>query len=303
MAALRFIDIGANLTDPMFRGIYHGKSVHVPDLDKVLSRARNVGLERQIITSGSLSDVREAKAVAEVADDLYYTVGVHPTRCNEFEEESVGAEMYLNSLKSEIEIGGKKVVAIGECGLDYDRLHFCERETQLKYFELQLSTFASGKLPFFLHSRNAGSDFFDLMKKYPLTAGGAVHSFTGAASELDQLLELGLYIGVNGCSLKTSDNLAVVAKIPLERIMLETDCPWCMIKKSSAANEFVQTRSWTSLKKEKYSGELETMVKDRCEPAQIIQVAEAVAGVHQVTVAEVAEQAWKNSMQLFFPNA
>lgn len=89
------------------------------------------------------------------------------------------------------------------------------------------------KLPLYLHSRASEEDFVKIMKdnrhRYP---GGVVHSYTGTESELQELLKLGLYIGVNGCSLKTKENCEVVKKIPLERIMLETDCPYCDIRNS-----------------------------------------------------------------------
>lgn len=119
---------------------------------------------------------------------------------------------------------------------DYDRLHFAPAEVQKRGFELQLEMATKVRLPLFLHSRAAHKDFVAILKPYldelrptkgHVDAGspgsvGVVHSFTGTAEELHELIDLGLYIGVNGCSLKTQENLDVVKQIPLHRILLET---------------------------------------------------------------------------------
>lgn len=82
-------------------------------------------------------------------------------------------------------------------------------------------------LPLFLHLRGPAADFIQIMKenkhKYK---DGVVHSFDGSVEEMEELVEMGLYIGINGCSLKSADNLAVVKKIPRDRLMIETDAPW-----------------------------------------------------------------------------
>merc|ERR1719367_586853 len=111
--------IGVNLTDTMYQGEYHGKTKHQPDLDKVLERSWQNGLEKMIITGGSLEDAKKALEVAKKSDKLYATVGCHPTRCNEFVEFAEGPEGYIEALKALIETNKDKIVAIGECGLDY----------------------------------------------------------------------------------------------------------------------------------------------------------------------------------------
>mmetsp|Transcript_53739 Transcript_53739/g.78489 ORF Transcript_53739/g.78489 Transcript_53739/m.78489 type:complete len:104 (-) Transcript_53739:399-710(-) len=79
------IDIGANLLDPMFQGIYHGSRKHEADLGAVLDRAWSNGVEKIIITAGTLGEARAALRLARTDPRLYCTVGVHPTRCREFE--------------------------------------------------------------------------------------------------------------------------------------------------------------------------------------------------------------------------
>ena len=119
-------------------------------------------------------------------------------------------------------------MAFGEIGLDYDRLFLSRKDQQLKYFERQLEIAVELQLPLFLHSRAAGEDFERLLaERLPqLPKKGLVHSFTGTKEEMERLVAMGLDIGINGCSLKTEENLEVVKGIPLERLQIETDGPW-----------------------------------------------------------------------------
>lgn len=178
-------------------------------------------------------------------DRLYFTVGCHPTRCGEFVSDP---EAYYSKLCEAIETHRSKVVAIGECGLDYDRLHFCDVATQKIYFERQLELIQRFKLPLFLHCRNAFDDFYDILTRNAskITAGGVVHSFDGTLEQALKFIELGYYIGLNGCSLKTAEQLKVVAQIPNERILLETDCPWCGIRPSHAGKFLLSKKFFVS---------------------------------------------------------
>lgn len=119
-------------------------------------------------------------------------------------------------------------VAFGEIGLDYDRLFLAPKETQLKYFEAQLDLATELQMPLFLHSRACSEDFERLLKPRlnQLPRRGLVHSFTGTVEEMERLVAMGFDIGVNGCSMKTEENVAVVKEVPLERLQIETDGPW-----------------------------------------------------------------------------
>ena len=146
------------------------------------------------------------------------------------------------------------IVALGEMGLDYDRLHYSPRGLQRHGFaaQLRLAARLEPPLPLFLHSRAAHADFVGALRRElgPGLEGlrgraAVVHSFTGSAAELRELLELGLYVGINGCSLKTAENCDVVRELlawegeggdgekkraGLNQFMLETDGPWCEIR-------------------------------------------------------------------------
>lgn len=162
-------------------------------------------------------------------------MGVHPCQTKQFDSYAGGPEKYMDEVRN-LALDAKKAghaVAFGEIGLDYDRLFFSPKDQQLKYFEAQLDVAVELQMPLFLHSRAAGEDFERLLasRLLKLPKGGLVHSFTGTVEEMDRLVALGLNIGVNGCSLKTEENLEVVKAMPLDKIQIETDGPWVWFSK------------------------------------------------------------------------
>ncbi|KOX71197.1 Putative deoxyribonuclease TATDN1 [Melipona quadrifasciata] len=315
----KFIDIGANLTDPMYQGIYHGSQKHLPDLDKVLERSWNNNISKIIITAGNIEESKKALEIARTDDidvlerstndfgtinilctlqafnceeRLFSTVGCHPTRCNEFEE-SGDPEVYLKSLSDLAADNKDKVVAIGEMGLDYDRLQFCSKDIQKKYFEMQLSLCSTLKLPMFLHCRNASEDFVRILRKHKDTlTAGVVHSFDGNPEEANSILQMGF-------SLKTEENLFAVTTIPSDKLMIETDCPWCEIRPTHASAKDVIT-NFPSIKKEKWQPD--KMVKGRNEPCTIVQILEVLARIRDEEEEYLCNQIYKNTMKVFFPH-
>ena len=147
-----------------------------------------------------------------------------------FENHAEGASGLLRELET-LALEAKDAglaVAFGEIGLDYDRLFHASKEQQLKYFETQLDLAVKLQMPLFLHSRAASEDFEQLLgKRLPhLPKKGLVHSFTGTIEEMNRVVAMGLDVGINGCSMKTEENLEVVRAVPLERLQIETDGPW-----------------------------------------------------------------------------
>ena len=223
----------------------------------------------------------------------YATIGVHPCSAKGFESHGGGPEKLLSALK-ELALQGKKegqAVAFGEIGLDYDRLFLTPKELQLKYFEAQLDIAVEVQLPLFLHSRAASEDFEKILgsRLSMLPKKGLVHSFTGTIEEMNRLVDMGLDIGVNGCSMKSDENLEVVKAVPLERIQIETDGPWCEMRPSHASAKFKEGAPELpkSVKKEKWQKGF--MVKGRNESASIPHVAHAIAKVKGVSIEEVCE--------------
>jgi TatD DNase family protein len=192
-------------------------------------------------------------------------------------------------------------VAFGEIGLDYDRLFLSPKDIQLKYFELQLDLAEEVQLPLFLHSRACSEDFERIInaRLHKLPKRGLVHSFTGTVQEMESLLKLGFDIGINGCSMKTPENLEAVKAVPLDRLQIETDGPWCEIRASHASSQYLNDGPAVpkAVKKEKWQKGL--MVKGRNEPATIPQVAHVIARVKGIKTEEVCEAAWRNSTEMF----
>lgn len=187
-----------------------------------MDRAFANHIEKIMITGTSLSDSQEVLELAKTSPNLYITVGCHPTRCREFEK-SGNPDEYFNSLLKLVQDNPDKVVAIGECGLDYDRTHFCPIGIQKKYFERQLELPKLTKKPLFLHCRNSYADFTEIIRRHHSDLfGGVVHSFDGTKEEAKMFTDLGYFIGINGCSLKTQANIDAMCSIPAEFLMIET---------------------------------------------------------------------------------
>lgn len=259
----KYFDIGVNFSDDMFQGIYNHSSTpkHPPDLNKVIERAHLFNVKKMLVTA---STIEESSQHFELCDkfpgDFFSTVGVHPcTVAQEFykqnedgsysQEFSSVCEDKLQTLKDLVIAGVDRgtVKAFGEIGLDYDRLHYSSKDQQTTMFKKQLEVLASVKhlqLPLFLHMRNACDDFIDILTPFinrgDITKGnGVVHSFTGSEDELKKILDLGFFVGINGCSLKTQENLDVAKLIPKDKLLIETDAPWCEIRKSHAGYKYL----------------------------------------------------------------
>jgi len=258
-STLSYIDAGANLLDSMYQGKYHSKQRHEPDLDIVLQRAYDKGVSKIVSLAGTIKESEELTELIckldsrdDVSSDkvqVFGTVGVHPTRCgevfaNKIDDSSTDddtstwmpkTESQLNEIKQQlIDLATKgkesgNVVAIGECGLDYARLQFCPKDIQQLGLRCQLEVAASTNLPLYLHNRESGDDLYEMLSEYKEKLSddegirGIVHSFDESIDIAKQFMSLGLYIGINGCSLKTEENLSVAKQIPLDRLILETD--------------------------------------------------------------------------------
>jgi TatD DNase family protein len=205
---MQLVDIGANLTHASFRD----------DLDAVLARARAHGVARIIVTGSSVEESRHAAQIAD-AHGLYATAGVHPHHARDCDETTIAA---LRAVAAH-----PKVVALGECGLDFNR-NYSPHPSQEKWFVAQLELAAELGKPLFLHSRDAHPRFAEILRNLRVDKAVA-HCFTGEAAELRAYLDLGLYIGITGwiCDERRGRHLVALAKeIPGDRLLLETDSPY-----------------------------------------------------------------------------
>ncbi|KAI5264288.1 hydrolase, TatD family protein [Aureobasidium subglaciale] len=315
-ASLKFADIGINLSDPIFTGVYHGKKAHDDDLPQIIQRALGAGCRKLMITGSDLEESQKAIDLAEqypwslrmdayssTAGLCYATVGVHPCSAMTFDKYADGPDALLFALR-DLAIKTKAAgtaAAYGEFGLDYDRLHYADKETQIKYFRKQLDIAVEVQLPLFLHSRAAAEDFEAILKERleELPKRGCVHSFTGTLEEMKNIVDMGFDVGINGCSLKTEENVQVVKEVPLERLQIETDGPWCEMRPSHASAKYLKDAPQLpkAVKKEKWTAD--NMVKGRNEPCTIPNVAYAIANIKGISVEEVCEAAWNNSIKMF----
>ncbi|SCZ93512.1 BZ3500_MvSof-1268-A1-R1_Chr6-3g08708 [Microbotryum saponariae] len=299
------VDIGSNLGDPVFQGSYHGKQHHPSDFLAILSRARLAGVKAQLLTGDCVKGAQEVIELTQNYDGLYATVGCHPCRAYEFDQDKEGPEAYLETLSWLIESNRDKVKAVGECGLDYDRLNLCPRDVQLRHFPPQLTLARKFDLPLFLHSRAAHEDFIRILKEDGQGLRGVVHSHSGSLQEALDCIELGYFIGINGCSLKTEENVECVRALPLDKLMVESDCPWCEIRPSHASHPYLSSLPPKlktlyipqQMKKERWvEGK---GVKGRSEPSSTGQVAWVVAQLKGVSLEEVASITTENTRRLF----
>lgn len=206
------IDIGVNLTNSQFQH----------DIDNVVNSAMDHGVDNMILTGTSVEESLAAyQLVQKYPEQLYSTAGIHPHDASTFNQQSI---QQLSQL-----LGQERVVAVGECGLDFNR-NFSSPDEQLNCFEQQLELAVELQMPVFLHQRDAHKKYLRLIKKYRSGLVDAVaHCFTGDRSELESYLELDLYIGITGwlCDERRGKDLQdCVALIPKSRVMVETDSPF-----------------------------------------------------------------------------
>ncbi|THH33445.1 hypothetical protein EUX98_g734 [Antrodiella citrinella] len=286
-------------------------------MDAMLERCKAAGVKSMIITGGSLHESKEALELARQFN-FYATVGCHPTRSGQFDSFKGGPEKYLQQLDKLIAshlTGSGRVVAVGECGLDYDRTHFSSAEVQRKHFRSQLSLAKKYHLPLFLHSRAAHDDFVKILREEGFgedggrsvgAKGGVVHSFTGTVEEAAELMDMGFHIGLNGCSMKTAENLLTTKSIRPERVMFETDAPWCSLTSTHASKSHLQSLPPAlnalyfpqATKPEAFA--YGKPVKGRNEPIAIGGVAWVVHKLNNgIPFEKITEKAWKNTVELF----
>lgn len=230
--------------------------------DELLSslESRNVG---KVITCGvDMPSSLRSKKLAEKYDYIYFAAGIHPENMDEACNTDFIKEMSRH----------EKCVAVGEIGLDY---YFdpSSAEKQKQVFEKQLIISKELNLPVIVHDRDAHADTLELLKKH--RPKGVVHCFSGSPETAKEIVSLGMYIGIGGViTFKNAKRLPEVAKeLPLDRLLLETDCPY--------------------LAPEPFRGKL-------CNSAMIEYTAKRLAEIRNISYEEVLEATFENAVNLFF---
>jgi len=190
--------------------------------ETIVSQAVANGVTRMVCVGCDLEDSRLAIEFAAQHDQSWASIGIHPHE----------AALHTDKLETFAELVTQpKVVAIGECGLDYFYEH-SPREAQIAVLKFQLELAVSAGLPLIFHVRQAFDDFWPIFDAVQATSAtkirGVLHSFTDSQANLDRAVECGLFIGVNGIATfaKDPEQIAMYQAIPVDHLLLETDAPF-----------------------------------------------------------------------------
>lgn len=234
------------------------------DRAELLETFRDAGVGLVMNAGCSLASSREGIALAEAYPWIYCSVGTHPDTADEVNEEVL--EVYRQMCSH------PKVKAIGEIGLDYyyETIH---RDAQMRAFRMQMQLAEELDMPVIVHERDAHEDGMSIVKEFPKVKG-VFHCYSGSAEMARQLVDVGWYIGFTGVLTFKNARKAVetAASIPLERILLETDCPY--------------------MAPEPYRGK-------RNHPGYLPKMAEKLAQIRGIPVEEVIRVTTENAKRLY----
>ncbi|MEO5627457.1 MAG: TatD family hydrolase [Candidatus Saccharimonadales bacterium] len=190
------------------------------DPNVVIKNAAQVGVDRLVVVGTSLEHSQAAVKFAQSHDNVWASIGIHPHDSQHY----VGNADLL--LKFKQLATQPKVVAVGECGLDYYYNH-SPKQSQVELLRFQLDLAQEYNLPVIFHVREAFKDFWPIFDQYKGITG-VIHSFTASKDDLADILERNLLIGINGIMTfsKNADQLAAAKAVPLDKLVLETDAPF-----------------------------------------------------------------------------
>ena len=233
------------------------------DLRNILSRANDMGVTRFICVGTNINDSKECLSITENNENIFSSVGVHP-------HDSIDAEEgYIDEIYELMQY--ESMIAVGEIGLDYYR-NISPPEIQEKVFRAQIEIAQDLNRPIIFHNREADSDIIKVLSEYPEVIGVA-HCFSSTLETANALLEMGYYISFSGnITFKNSHLSDVVAEIPLDRVLVETDSPY--------------------LSPEPYRGKTN-------EPSRVRIIAEKLAEIKNISFEEIAKHTHENASELF----
>lgn len=191
------------------------------NIDEIIKRASSVGVSHFLTISCTTKDFADNLKIANEYDNIYLAAGIHPLNLEE--DPNWSDEELIKNLKS-----SDKVLGLGETGLDY---HYAKetRDIQIASFIRQIRIAHEIKKPLIVHAREAHKDTINIFKgENARDVGGVIHCFTDSVEMARECLDLGFYISFTGiATFKPSDNVREVVKyVPLDRMMVETDCPY-----------------------------------------------------------------------------
>jgi TatD DNase family protein len=233
------------------------------DIDNILIRSKNLGVNRFICVGTNINDSLLSLDISEKFENIYCSAGIHPHDSQNVDKD------YIQQI--ELMMRSKKMIAIGEIGLDYFR-NISSKKSQIKVFNELLQLADNINKPVIFHNREADQDIIDILSSYPNVIGVS-HCFSSTLSTAKKLLDLGYYISFSGNLTFKNSNLPSVAKyLPLDRLLVETDSPY--------------------LSPEPFRGKPN-------EPGRTRYIAEKLAEIHNISFESIAEQTTKNINKLF----
>lgn len=210
----------------------HLDAIKTIPLSEILEKAKQAGVIKIITVATNASDLNVVSELAHQHPEVFCTQGVHPHDAKDFNDDTIEEiKENIRSQTNETSKRSRKIVAIGEIGLDY-YYDFSPRTMQLQAFEKQLQLAAELALPVIIHARDADEDMIAIIKNagnfLPANKKGVFHSFSSGRKLAETALEEGFYLGFSGMiTFKNADNVRqIVSSTPIERILLETDAPF-----------------------------------------------------------------------------
>ena len=233
------------------------------DIHNVIKRASDLGVNKFVCVSTNLNDAQECIELAEKFKPIWATAGIHP---HDAKSAPINFEDKLKTL-----LNNKKIVAVGEIGLDYFR-GITDQKIQKKYFRKQLKIATEMNLPIVFHNREADKDIISILSDFP-SLKGVAHCFSSTIETAEKLIELGFLISFSGnLTFKNSKLPEVASRIPLSSLLVETDSPY--------------------LSPVPFRGKPN-------EPARTRYVAEKLADIHNCSVEKIANKTSENALKLF----
>lgn len=187
------------------------------DRDLLLSSLPDQGVEKIVTCGCDIESTEFSRQLSQQYDFIYYAAGFHPENLENVKLSDIDR---IEQLAKD-----EKCVAVGEIGLDYHWMNV-DKKTQIEFFEAQIHLAEKLNLPIIVHDREAHGDTLDVLKA--AKPKGVLHCFSGSKEMAREIIKIGMYIGLNGVATfkNARKSLEVVREIPLERLVLETDCPY-----------------------------------------------------------------------------
>ena len=195
----------------------HLEKKYYDNIDKVIEDNRKASIDKIIVSGCEKEEIKEVIEYAGKYDDVYLTLGFHPEYANSITDKDI---LWLKELIK----NNKKVIGIGEIGLDY---YYSKeyRDKQIILFKKMLELAKDLQLPVVIHSRDATKDTIDILKEFNLK--GIIHCFSGSLETAKEYIKMGYYLGIGGVvTFKNSNLREILKELSLDNIVLETDSPY-----------------------------------------------------------------------------